>query len=315
VDVLGLRWEVEIPHEEHAHCLELFLRELSTQERKTQAVSYGACPNLVILCDSPSLRVRQLSCSALASLCQMSMGREATIDAGGIEMLTNTLWKTPEGTTAALMQLSADLACATAVMRSAVGVVSHLVKLIHDEEIPMRAKESAVETLDHIVCFDDGIMDALNSHVPRAVVYLVGKTISTEECKGRRGTRLRVACAGCLSKLCHHTYGKVQVQEAGGILAIAKLCLQNEWEVKKRAAAALMGITIEKDAKVAVVDLCGRALVSMLRKDEVETAENARSALFNACEHPKARRMVEGLMTPEELEYFLGTLRPLPPEI
>lgn len=315
VDVLALQWETEIPHEEHAHCLEVFIAELSTQEYKTQAISYGAPQHLVTLCDSPSLPVRQLSCKALTSLCQLSMGREATIEAGGIEMLTNTLWKTPEGTTATLAALTADLASATAAMRSAVGVVAALVKLIHDEDISMAAKESAVVTLDHIVGFDDGIMDALKSHVPRAVVHLVGKAISMEETKGKRGTSLRVACASCLSKLCHHTYGKVQVQEAGGILAIAKLCLQNEWEVKKRAAAALMGITIEKDAKVPVVELCGRALVTMLRKDEVETAENARSALFNACEHPKARRMVEKLLTPEELEYFLGTLKPLPPEI
>lgn len=315
VDVLRLKGGDEIPHTEHAHCLRVFTKELSTQEYKAQAISYGAPRPLVILCDSESHQVRQLSCKALTSLCQLSTGRKATIQAGGIEMLTSTLWKTPEEATETLAMLTSDLGCATAVMTSEIGVVANLVKLINDEEISYKAKEHAAVTLEHILCFDDGIMDCLKSHVPRAIVYLTGKALSVEDLKGPKGTPLRVACASCLARLCHHTYGKVQVQEQLGIPAMARLCLQNEWEVRKRTTAALMGITIEKDAKVPVVEICGRTLVSMCRKDEVETAENARSALFNACEHPKARSMVSNLMTPEELEFFLGTLKPLPPGV
>ena len=315
VDVLKLSGETEIPHTEHAHCLSVFIKELSTQEYKTQAISYGACEPLVVLADAVAPEVRQLSCKALTSLCQMPSGRQATIAAGGIETLTETLWETSIEATETLAMLTSDLACATAVMQAEIGVVANMVKLINDDSIPMKAKEHAAVTLEHILVFDDGIMDCLKSHVPKAIVQLIAKAVTEEELKGPKGTALRVACASCLARLCHHTYGKVQVQEQAGINAMAKLCMQSEWEVRKRTTAALMGITIEKEAKVPVVELCGRTLVSMCRKDEVETAENARSALFNACEHPKARKMVTALMTPEELEYFLGTLKPLPPEI
>uniref|UniRef100_A0A061SGA4 Radial spoke protein 8 n=1 Tax=Tetraselmis sp. GSL018 TaxID=582737 RepID=A0A061SGA4_9CHLO len=315
VQVLALRGGEEIPHEEHAHCLRVLLRELPTQELKAQAVWEGAPASLVALGRSPSAEVRQLSCRALSSLCQLRSGRAATIAAGGIEMMTETLWDTPVEVTAALSSLTADLASCAAAMGSGAGVVRNLVRLIEDEAVAVEAKENAVATLEHIVGSDAGIMDALRSHVPRAVVRLVAAALGDEALRGPRGTALRVACASCLARLCHHTYGKVQVQEAGGIGALARLCLQGEWEVRKRTTAALMGITIEKDAKVPVADLCGRALVSMLRKDEVETAENARSALLNACEHPKARAIVQALLTTEELDYFLGSLRQLPPGV
>jgi hypothetical protein len=120
VDVLSLE---QLPDDERAHSLRVLNALLSTQVRaacsrsqkasapnaytltqedKSQAVSAGAAKPLTKLLQSHSKEVRVLSCSALASLCQLLMGRASVVSAGGLVALAAALQDTPEAAALAL---------------------------------------------------------------------------------------------------------------------------------------------------------------------------------------------------------------------
>ena len=65
----------------------------------------------------------------------------------------------------------------------------------------------------------------------------------------------------------HHAYGKTAVREADGIRALGEVLALGRWShaVQKRASAALMAVSVEKESKLPMVKHAGESLVRLLK--------------------------------------------------
>eukprot|EP00959_Pyramimonas_sp_CCMP1952_P160734 3361729-Pyramimonas_sp.AAC.1 len=156
--------------------------------------------------------------------------------------------------------------------------------MLEDPTTTDEAQLSAVLTLTNCTTCDGGIYQALDAQVPPTLLRLADSERSSDE--------MRIAIARCLRNMAHHPYGKVQVFEAGAIPVLTKF-LQSENELLQQcdcactanaqmhvfilgsfslsqcqllgaAAACLMGLTVEEDAKLPAVTAAGHDLVAML---------------------------------------------------
>jgi hypothetical protein len=64
-----------------------------------------------------------------------------------------------------------------------------------------------------------------------------------------------------------------------------------------------MGLTLEEEAKLPVIQQCGQALAELLHHMNPDVAENALATIQNCCEHPAAREIVESMLGDEDLDY------------
>jgi hypothetical protein len=102
VEVLALE-PVDILDEQRAHALRVLLGLLKTQEHKADATQAGLAPTLTRLVrESDSEEVKRLSCDCLASIAQLRGGRQAVVEASGVEVLTTALTSVPVAAAAAL---------------------------------------------------------------------------------------------------------------------------------------------------------------------------------------------------------------------
>ncbi|EFJ44704.1 radial spoke protein 8 [Volvox carteri f. nagariensis] len=99
---------------------------------------------------------------------------------------------------------------------------------------------------------------------------------------------------------------------AATLEVLAELLNLQHRETVKHAAAALMGLAVEKESKVNVMLFAGVQLVRLMRGKDTELANNARDAVAAASEHLDARRTAEMLLSMEERELLLW--RGPPPE-
>lgn len=317
IAVLGLP---ELPDEDRAHCLRVFNDLLTTQEIKLNAVSDGAIPPLLkLVATSESSEVRRLSCTALASLNQVLQGRGTLVEEDGLPVLTTALFTTPEAAAGALRAISSCMDGVQLLLRHLALVVPQLTQMINgapsDKKLyTIRACENAAATLAGITTKDDGIVAALESHVPRSMVALAQRGIAGDFKFEAEVMALIEQCAFCLQQMSHHQMGKTALREAEAIPVLCKMLGLNQKETTKRALSALMGISIEKEAKRPVIDAGGAVLARLVRSGDPDLSTNARSVLLNCCEDLRARRTVEASFTTLELQNLVGTLKSTPPD-
>ena len=133
---------------------------------------------------------------------------------------------------------------------------------------------------------DEGVLVALRGGTAKALMRaLEGEAARTHP-------DLRAAVARCLKNVCQHETGKIQALEQGVVASLAPLLRSRDADVRLQATGALMGVTLENDAKLSVTRAARNDLVALLRDPNAAVAENALSALQNCCESPAARALV-----------------------
>ena len=97
VDVLKYFLDPNAPAKpDVALALRVLRDELSNQEKKGQAITYGSCPVLTALLKNEDKEIRKLACEVLASLATFFMGRLSMIQCGTIESLVPAVANTTE---------------------------------------------------------------------------------------------------------------------------------------------------------------------------------------------------------------------------
>mmetsp|Transcript_26183 Transcript_26183/g.56787 ORF Transcript_26183/g.56787 Transcript_26183/m.56787 type:complete len:357 (-) Transcript_26183:77-1147(-) len=299
VDVISLP-DDRLPTHQLATALRYLLSLLSNQETKCECVTYDSAPFLVHHLTSEDPYVRQLSALTLASLAQLMLGRAEVVASQGIPSLTEMLEDAdPEARAAAsycLEMVSSGPEGASAVLSCESKVLQKEVEMLEDPITTDEAQLSAVLTLTNCTTCDGGIYQALDAQVPPTLLRLASAQDSNDE--------MRIAIARCLRNMAHHPYGKVQVFEAGAIPVLTTF-LQSENELLQQCAAAcLMGLTVEEDAKLPTVEAAGSDLVEMLHHPNPDVAENVLATIHNSCEDMQARKIIEGLLGDDDREFI-----------
>ena len=299
-DVIALPDE-ELPADQQAHCLRVLLSLLSNQERKNDCVLNGASVSLVrLISKSTAPTVRALAARVVASLSQLLFGRQALVKAEALACLTARL---ADEVTEVRDEVSLALAALTnardgdaAARADPCGVVQHCRTCAADGASSLTAKLGAVLTLSHCTRSDDGIVQALEAHVPAAIIPMLNVPTPNS-------AELYEAVCNCVRNICHHSpYGKVQCLEEGALPALASMLGHREAAVRRQATSALTGLALEEDAKFAVIEVAGARLVKLLHDADVDVAENALMAIHHASELPRAHAMVCDQMSPDELK-------------
>lgn len=310
----------ELPDDDRAHCLRVFNSLLTTQETKLDAVSDGAVPALLqLVASAQSFEVRRLSCESLASLNQVLQGRQALVEDGGLPVLTGALQTTPEASAGAFRVMASCMDGVILLMSHLELVVPALTYMINnaptDKSIfTLKACENAAATLAGITTKDEGIIQALESHVPRCIVNLAVRGLAGDFKFENEVMGMLEQCSYCLQQLSHHAMGKTAIREADGIRVLCKMLGLGQPETTKRALSALMGITIEKESKRPTAEAGVGPLARLVRGKDADISANAKAVLINCCEDLKARRQIEMSFTSSELLELLGPLKPTPPD-
>lgn len=301
VDVVALP-DDQLPSYQRSTALRYLLSLLSNQETKCECVAYGASECLVHHLGSDDPYVRQLAALTLASLSQLLAGRAEVVAADGIPVLTRLLQDPdPEARAAAsfcLETLSSGPEGAAALISCSTGVLQKEVDMLEDPYTTSEAQLSAVLTLTNCTTCDGGIYQALDAQVPPTILRLARDDKSSGE--------MKVACARCLRNLANHPYGKVQVFEADAIPVLVNFLKSDNETLQQCAAACLMGLTVEEDAKLPTVQAGALELVALLHHDYPDVAENVLATIQNACEHPEARRIISNLLDPEDRDLIFA---------
>lgn len=256
----------------------------------------------------PSSEVRKLCCETLATLAHFAEGRASLVAADAITAVTKQklLRDADAGArTAAAGFLSsvskaADGAAATLAAAQGKVVESVVEMLLDDAGSSVAAKLRGMETLSNCTLTDEGIFAALDAGVPAALLTALAGG------DARRSPDLRTTAARCLKNLCQHVYGKVQALEGGVIPALAPMLRSRESDIRLQAAGALMGLTLEHEAKLPVTQVAGKDLVALLRDPSPFIAENALVTIQNCCEEPAAKKLVLEVMSERDQAFVFN---------
>ncbi|WIA34086.1 hypothetical protein OEZ86_012463 [Tetradesmus obliquus] len=328
VSVLRLS-EEQLPEAERLHCLKLFSNLLSTQETKVRAIQAGALQPLLAWLgnDSSSAAVRQLCCRSIGSICQLQQGRAAFTEAGGIPVLTKALETTPDAAVAAMKVLACCADGRSRLHASPARVTAALVELVGHPGSSWAAATDAVVCITGLCYSDEGVIDALACQAPRCLQQLSGRALKHHACLSQAPQPPAAAAAQLLAALRaaaeallvvgHHADGKAQLRQSECIPVLAGMLGVADGQVQASAAACLAALAIEVDSKVPVVAAAAPALIKLAQGGEPVAATAARTALLCAAEHLDARRKLELLLKPNELQALLqpvGQLQQVPPD-
>lgn len=317
VSVLALQ---DLSGEKQAHALRMLNGLLSTQEHKVDAVHEGAAGPLTRLLDeSRDAEVRKLSCQALASLAQVMAGRQAVVAVNGVSVLTQALQTTPEPAAGALRAFSMSNDGVALLNDARSEVMPALVQLLEqqqDPEFTLQACENAVATVEGMTRTDLGVLAALDADVPKTLVALAKRGLEGDfKYEGKLMPFLELV-ATCFEQICHHPAGKTATRNADAFKVLSELLTLQHRGVIKHIAAALMGLAVEKEAKVPVMLFAGVHLVKLMRGDDAELRANARDTVAACAEHLEARRTAEMLLSLDERNTLLwrGPAPAAPPD-
>lgn len=290
VNVLSLP-KTDLPPAERARALRYLLSLMTNQESKAEAVTRNTAAPLAALLTHDDPETKRLACDALASLAHLRDGRASATRADAVAATTKLLADDDAGVQIAAAGFLASMAKhsdgAAAVLRAGEGeVVAALATSANDPSTDPRAKTLGCETLALCTLTDEGVLVALRGGTAKALMRaLEGEAARTHP-------DLRAAVARCLKNVCQHETGKIQALEQGVVASLAPLLRSRDADVRLQATGALMGVTLENDAKLSVTRAARNDLVALLRDPNAAVAENALSALQNCCESPAARALV-----------------------
>ena len=304
VDVLSLPKD-ELTGEERARALRYLLGLLSNQESKAEAVGCNTAAPVTALLGDENAEVRKLSCETLATLSHFAQGRASIVAVDAITAVNKLLRDTDAGVRDAAAGFMSAVSKATdgaaAFLAAAEGeVVGSIVEMLQDNGSSVAAKLRGIETLSNCTLTDEGIFASLEAGVPAALLESLGGE------DARKSPDMRMTTARCLKNLCQHTYGKVQALEGGVIPALAPMLRSRESDIRLQAAGALMGLTLEHEAKVPVAEAARKDLVALLRDPSPFIAENALVAIQNCCEEPAAKKLVIEVMSERDQAFVFN---------
>ena len=289
IDVVSLP-SSDLPENELHRALRYLLSILTNQESKAEAVSLNTAAPVAALLKRDDPETRRLACETLAALAHSLDGRKSANDADAPSACT-ALLKDDDGAVrvaaAGFLAAMAKHSDGAAYVMSAAegGVVAALAAAANDDESSHVAKTLACETLALCTLTDDGVLVALRGGT---AVHLM-RALEREE--ARTHTAFRAAVARCLKNVCQHETGKIQAFEKDVVVSLAPLLRSRDADVRLQATGALMGVTTENDAKLAVMKAARNDLAALLRDPTAAVAENALAILQNCCESPAAKKL------------------------
>ncbi|GAX81056.1 hypothetical protein CEUSTIGMA_g8491.t1 [Chlamydomonas eustigma] len=321
IEVLALE-DMDLRDEDRAHALRVLIGLLTTQEMKNDAVAQGACvPLTALIRRTRDPEVLKLSCDALGSLSQVQLGREAIIASDGVPALTEALQTSPEAAAGAFRLFTMSTQGVSLLGPSLDPVVQALVILMDrpkDDGVSLTACENAVTALASLSTADLGIIACLTYGVPKCVVRLIDRGLTGDHRSEKDLMLCMEQCALCLEQVSHHPYGKTAVREADGVRALGSLLglARFNLAVQKKTTAALMAVSVEKEAKQQVVLFAGQHLVRLLKSDNAVLVANARAALISASESLEARKLLSHSLdeTQQVQMLYKGPVPPTPPD-
>ncbi|KAG1668019.1 hypothetical protein FOA52_006552 [Chlamydomonas sp. UWO 241] len=321
VNVLSLPAS-DLSDEKRAHALRVLIGLLSTQEQKLDAVSVGGCAALTTLVkEFEHAEVLRLSCEALGSLAQVQQGRVAIVTCGGVTALDAALEASPSAAAGALRTFAFSCDGAQLLGNFLEPVVPSLAATIDRAAADtdgMRACINAATALASLCTTDAGILSCLKHYVPACIVRLAGRCLTGDFKFESDLNECYEAVADCLEQIAHQKYGKTAVREAGAIPVLAQLLEVAQWHAAtvKKATAALMATSVEKDSKLPIVESAGAALVRLLKSSDEANVPNARATLVSCAEHLPARAQLGSHLNAAEqvVLLFQGPLPPTPPD-
>lgn len=304
VDVLSLP-KADLTSEQRAKALRYLNGLLSNQESKAESVSVNTAAAVVALLTDESAEVRKLACETLATLAHFAEGRGTIVAVDAITAVNKLVRDKESDVRVAAVGFMASVTKAAdgaaATLAAAEGeVFATIVESLDDVAATVITKVRGVETLANCTLNDEGIFAALNAGVPAALFAML------DGVDARKSSELRMTTARCLKNLCQHTYGKVQALEGGAVPFLASMLRSRESDLRLQAAGALMGLTLEHEAKVPVMLAARKDLVALLKDPSPYVAENALVAIQNCCEEPAAKKLVVEVMSEWEREFVFN---------
>eukprot|EP00899_Mesostigma_viride_P015401 jgi/Mesvir1/23862/Mv10658-RA.1 len=301
IEVLSLSTE-ELPSVERVKALQELQGLISNQEQKILAIKHASATTLVRLLSDGAPDVRHQSARALTSLASIRQGREAILESSGVSALTNLLKdedaRVREASAACLEMMTTARDGIAALLAPDTGVVAQLAALVAEDTtlVTETALLSCFTALSNLSNTDTGIEECLRA---RVVEGILGRLVSDGGVL--KPTPYEQACAETLQHLCHHQYGKVQVLDAGALTLLSKMLSSANDKVKVCATGALMGLSIEEDAKVPVIKQAGVTLLALLQHASPLVVQNSKMTIQNCFEHPMARNELVPLMDRETM--------------
>ncbi|DBA83983.1 TPA: 50S ribosomal protein L3 [Trebouxia sp. C0004] len=261
-------------------CLQLLLSLLGNQERKAQAISAKLVQCVAPFLGFENCDICNLSCQVLASLAQLFQGRLAILQASGLEAVIAALGKAPESGIICLQAFSVSIDGSAALLDCSENASEALVHSLQ-QSVPgphCSAAVAALQCLANLTRTRQGVSAALQAQLPSCLVTFVN-------------------------------------QAAGAIPMLATLCDLDQWslDVVRYASAALASIAVGPDVKLETYEAAGSALMVLLKCKDSAAAGNAKLAICNTADHPKARIELQKVMKEEAAEYLKG-LPDLPPD-
>lgn len=77
---------------------------------------------------------------------------------------------------------------------------------------------------------------------------------------------------------------------------------------KRKATAALMGISIDIKAKVQIIDECMTKVIELLKNGDQVTSSNAKATILSCCENPDVTERISAALSASERDSLLGPL-------
>ena len=235
--------------------------------------------------------LRKTAANIIAQLCKTYQGRQEASNANAVQILQSTITSDP----------SPEVAAAAAqalfeISRSRDGcilinqhrpLVAQLTLALEPSSHSLVA-EPCLATLANLMQRDLGIADALTAGIiPKLRDFATpGNASQTEQ----------LSSLHTLWNICNTPPGKEASVEAGMLELFGKICVEGSNEAKRLSAGCIMAITVVESGKRGS-GMCLEPLIELALdpSSDAATVRNAVSALKNAAELPKARKIIEGL--------------------
>ncbi|GAQ90347.1 hypothetical protein KFL_006300050 [Klebsormidium nitens] len=297
----------ELPPEQCKQALQALFDCISSQESRALAIKSGVLPHLLSRTTDQDRVIRRLACILVARFITIQSGREAFARDDGLpnilaglqdpirevnhasaECLHN-LSNSPDGSV--FLRTNSDTAVPA--------VVQHVQRCRADGS--SAAGMVSIETLVNLTRVGSGVEAVLQANGADVLLHCI-------RTDGPDGAHLE-ASARAVSQICQHPLGKKKVLQLDGLPAITALlgdAMRGRGAVQQLATAALMGLTLDEAAKVAIVETAGKRLAELVSCADQAVSQNALYTLQSAAEHPTAKEILQVRLDPATRLRVLG---------
>lgn len=261
--------------------LELLLKQLTTQEKKIEAIRAGVvqASTAIMGGDGYSAATRASAGRVLGSLAQVFQGRSEIAKAKTIPVLTSSCLDPDSAVrTAASTALfhTSSFRDGWAMVIDTPRAVKNLVKSLNDHP----ASISVFANLTSF--FDEGAIQCLKFGVMPELVKVMRESTDVT---------LRKHSVMTLRNIVNNDSGKEKAIRYGGVDAAAGMLTDNDAQVRATAAGAIQTMCVNQEAKPLFLDVRTgvKDMASLLRDESADVRDNATLAIRNLSELPDAK--------------------------